>query len=321
MNHSKLIYERINSSTLSITTCLLPGKSNFSKLNTIRLIFILGFSWIVTVLLEANMYGRAPRTIDAQYLSLAVDSIETFHDHNQNQSAVPLMTFWSQIFNRTTKTWESMPDNLHYLIQDVDGNLEIIEKILKTLGIKNIAQFLDKVLETLERFNEAFEIPPDFDDTYLNIGLGAQLKLLQNQYPSIYQRWTQNNSNMQALADLTLRYAYRPSSDNFNENTIDPRTYFWLRDFVHENPQSILVTTWAQSIAEVRTNAHLGIRMPFNVNNVDVTVGANVLYGITSAIVYDLMDFKNYFNQDMQVCTDDFQCPEIETRYHVRSVT
>ena len=300
---------------------MLLGKSNFWKLNTIRLIFILGFSWIVTVLLEANMYGRAPRTIDAQHLSLAVDSIETFHDHNQNQSAVPLMTFWSQIFNRTTKTWESMPDNLHYLIQDVDGNLEIIEKILKTLGIKNIAQFLDKVLETLERFNEAFEIPPDFDDTYLNIGLGAQLKLLQNQYPSIYQRWTQNNSNMQALADLTLRYAYRPSSDNFNENTIDPRTYFWLRDFVHENPQSILVTTWAQSIAEVRTNAHLGIRMPFNVNNVDVTVGANVLYGITSAIVYDLMDFKNYFNQDMQVCTDDFQCPEIETRYHVRSVT
>ncbi|CAF5158326.1 unnamed protein product, partial [Rotaria sp. Silwood1] len=40
--------------------------------------------------------------------------------------------------------------------------------------------------------------------------------------------------------------------------------------------------------------------MSFNLNNVDVTVGANVLYGITSAIIYDLVDFKDYFNQDMQ---------------------
>lgn len=256
--------------------------------------------WIVTVLLEANMYGRAPRTIDNQHLALAIDSIETFHDHNQNQSSVPLMTFWSQVYNKTTNIWQSMPDNLHFLLKDVDKNLETIEKILKALGIKNAARFIDKAIETIDHLGDAFQIPPDFDDTYMNIGLGVQLKLLENQYPSLYQRWAQNNSNMQALADITVRYAYRPSSANFDENTIDPRTYFWLRDFVQEYPQSVLVTTWAQSISEVRKVAHLGVRMPFNLNNVDVTVGANVLYGITSAVVYDLMDFKNYFNQDMQ---------------------
>ncbi|CAF1219036.1 unnamed protein product [Rotaria sp. Silwood1] len=256
--------------------------------------------WILTALLEANMYGRAPKVIDTEHLSLAIDAIETFHDHNQNESSVPLMTFWSQIYNQTTKTWQSTPDNLRFLLMDFDNSLKLIEDILKFLGIKNIAQLIDKLRANVAAFEDVFQIPPDFDDTYLNIGLGAQLKLLQDKYPSVYQRWLETNSNMKKLIDLTLRYAYRPSSEDLDLNTIDPRTYFWMRDFVRDNPQAIIATTWAQNITEVRTVAHRGIRMPFNLNNVDVTVGANVLYGITSAIIYDLVDFKDYFNQDMQ---------------------
>jgi hypothetical protein len=247
------------------------------------------------------MYGHAPEIIDTEHLSLAIDAIETFHDHNQNESSVPLMTFWSQTYNQTNNVWESTPDNLRYLINDLDNNLKIIEDLLKALGIKNIAELIDKLRSISSSFENAFEIPPDFDDTYLNIGLGVQLKLLQNKFPSIYLRWLQTNSNMKKLIDLTLRYAYRPSSQYFDQNTIDPRTYFWLRDFIRDNPQAIIVTTWAQNISEVRKLAHQGIKMPFNLNNVDVTVGANVLYGITSAISYDLLDFKDYFNQDMQV--------------------
>jgi hypothetical protein len=257
------------------------------------------------------MYGRAPEIIDTEHLSLAIDAIETFHDHNQNESSVPLMTFWSQTYNQTTNVWESTPDNLRYLINDLDNNLKIIEDLLKALGIKNIAELIDKLRTISSSFEDAFEIPPDFDDTYLNIGLGVQLKILQNKYPSIYSRWLQTNSNMKKLIDLTLRYAYRPSSQYFDQNTIDPRTYFWLRDFIRDNPQAIIVTTWAQNISEVRKLAHQGIKMPFNLNNVDVTVGANVLYGITSAISYDLLDFKDYFNQDMQVNISElgfFQC-------------
>ncbi|CAF1410409.1 unnamed protein product [Adineta steineri] len=256
--------------------------------------------WISAVLLEANMYGRAPLTIDNEHLSIAIDAIEKFHDHNQNESSVPLMTFWSQVYNQTTDTWQSAPDNLRYLITDFDKNLEVIEVILKALGIKNIAELIDKLRTSSAQFKDVFEIPPDFDDTYLNIGLGVQLKLLQDKYPSIYSRWLQTNSNMKKLIDLTLQYAYRPFSQDSDKNTIDPRTYYWLRDFIRDNPQAIIVTTWAQNLTEVKKIAHRGIRMPFNLNNVDVTVSANVLYGITSAIIYDLLDFKNYFTQDME---------------------
>ncbi|UJR38379.1 hypothetical protein I4U23_031049 [Adineta vaga] len=233
--------------------------------------------WISTVLLEANMYGRAPQTIDTEHLSLSIDAIEKFHDHNQNESSVPLMTFWPQTYNETTNTWESTPDNLRYLIMDLDRNLLIIEDILKVLGIKNIAELIDKIRTGSASFKDVFEIPPDFDDTYLNIGLGVQLKLLQDKYPSLYSRWSQTNSNMKKLIDLTLEYAYRPSSQSLDQNTIDPRTYFWLRDFVRDNPQAIIVTTWAQNITEVRKVAHQGVRMPFNLNNVDVTVGVLAL--------------------------------------------
>ena len=247
------------------------------------------------------MYGRAPETIDTKHLSLAIDAIEKFHDHNQKESSVPLMTFWAQIYNKTTDKWESAPDNLRYLMEDLDQSLLVIEDILKILKIENIAELINKLRELASSTIDVFEIPPDFDDTYLNIGLGVQLKLLQDKYPSIYPQWVQTNSNMKKLIDLTLQYAYRPSSEYLDQNIIDPRTYFWLRDFIRDNPQAIIVTTWAQNITEVRKVAHQGIRMPFNLNNVDVTVGANVLYGITTAVIYDLLDFKEYFNQDMQV--------------------
>ena len=220
------------------------------------------------------------------------------------------MTFWSQIYNKTSNTWQSTPDNLRFLIDDFDNNLLILENLLNKLGIKNVAQFIEKVRLTGEGLEGAFEIPADFDDTYLNIGLGAQLKLVQDKYPSVFNRWTQTNLNMKKLVELTTRYAYRPSSSNFDQSTIDPRTYFWIRDFVRDNPQAVIVTTWAQNISQVRTFAHRGIRMPFNLNNVDVTVGANVLFGITSAIVFDLLDFKDYFNEDMQVKTSSSSSSE-----------
>lgn len=247
------------------------------------------------------MFGRAPRTIDTEHLSLAIDAIETFHDRNQVEVSVPLMTFWSQTFNESTGTWDSSPDNLKDLIVDFDNNLEKIEKLLKALGVKKVALLIDKLRTLTSGLKDVFEIPPDFDDTYLNIGLGVQLKQLQAQYPSVYSRWVESNSNIKALIELTTRYAYRPSSPRLDENTIDPRTYFWLRDFVRDNPEAIIATTWAQNITEVRYFGHRGVRMPFNLNNVDVTVGANVLFGLTSAILGDLLDFKDQFVGDIQV--------------------
>ncbi|CAF0992576.1 unnamed protein product [Didymodactylos carnosus] len=265
---------------------------------------IFATGWILTTLLEANMYGNTPLTIDAERLSLTLDTIAAFHNHNDAENNCN-MQFWSQMYNETTKTWISTPINVRSLIVNLDGNLSELERLLKLIGLENAAQLIDIILVQSKTFLDAFEIPADFDDTYLNIGLGATLKMIQNQYPSAYKQWLSSNKNFKKLCNDTVKYAYHPTSSQIDQNTIDPRTYFWLRDFLHDyiekqkkNP--ILVTTWIQNITEVRTQAAKGVKMPFNLNNVDVTVSANVLYGITSAILNQVEDFPLYFNNDMQ---------------------
>lgn len=44
-----------------------------------------------------------------------------------------------------------------------------------------------------------------------------------------------------------------------------------------------------QNIDEVRTDYYKGVAMPFEMNNVDVTVAANSVYGITSAVLSGLL--------------------------------
>jgi hypothetical protein len=36
------------------------------------------------------------------------------------------------------------------------------------------------------------------------------------------------------MYEVVKKYAYRPFSNNFDENTIDSRSYYWLRKFIDE---------------------------------------------------------------------------------------
>lgn len=84
-----------------------------------------------------------------------------------------------------------------------------------------------------------------------------------------------------------------------NKNFIDTRTYFFLRNFildaVKENRPVSLITTWIQNIDEQRKLFDKRVSMPFNLNNVDVTVGANSIYGITAGSIYNVNGFTESF--------------------------
>ena len=58
-----------------------------------------------------------------------------------------------------------------------------------------------------------------------------------------------------------------------------------------------------QNVDEQRTFKDNKISMPFNLNNVDVTVAANAIYGITAGSIYNVNDFGSAFLQsdDMQM--------------------
>jgi hypothetical protein len=57
-----------------------------------------------------------------------------------------------------------------------------------------------------------------------------------------------------------------------------------------------------QNVDEQRSLKEDSISMPFNLNNVDVTVCANAIYGISSASIYNVNEFGTAFlnSSDMQ---------------------
>ena len=124
-----------------------------------------------------------------------------------------------------------------------------------------------------------------------------------------------------------LKYAYKPFDSNINSNIIDPRTYFFARHFIQDaytkNQSISLITTWIQNIDEQRILSKEGVSMPFNVNNVDVTVCANSIYGITSATIYDINGFQQEFLdspefQQLYLNTTKFITWAIQTNYSSR---
>jgi hypothetical protein len=107
---------------------------------------------------------------------------------------------------------------------------------------------LHLVLVGRKAFLRAFQIPPDFDDSFVNLGLGALLKDLSQYLPAAFGQWTDKNTNITSLFDALRKYAYRPFSNDPNLNTIDTRTFYYMRHFLADaasrKEDIALVPTW-----------------------------------------------------------------------------
>jgi hypothetical protein len=57
-----------------------------------------------------------------------------------------------------------------------------------------------------------FKIPPDFDDTAVNLGLGTLLKDNIQQFPYASTTWQAQNSNLSSVFNAMKHYAYKPLS-------------------------------------------------------------------------------------------------------------
>jgi len=80
---------------------------------------------------------------------------------------------------------------------------------------------------------DAFKIPADFDDTFVNIGFGSLLAKYSVISSGPYQAWRSKNSKfVQAFEALKL-YVYRPLSGNIDSDLIDPRTFYYLREYLY----------------------------------------------------------------------------------------
>jgi len=84
---------------------------------------------------------------------------------------------------------------------------------------------------------------------------------------------------------------------------------FFLSDFLTETeliaqknneiPDISLIPTWILDIEQDKKTFYRGISMPFNVNNVDLSVNGNVLFGLIRFLLYG-SDSNEWFTEDLQ---------------------
>ena len=180
---------------------------------------------------------------------------------------------------------------------------------MKFVGLPQLSAPLASASDLILAFTRVFSIPADSDDTSCNLALGGKLASLKAKglLTQASDAWESSNNDEGKTFDMLKKYAYRPFSTDEDASKIDPRTYFWLHDFLTEikgkkgfQAESIvLVTTWLQSASEIPGSINAGSsKMPFNVNNIDATVAANALFGITEMVLHGPSAYREKFVND-----------------------
>ncbi|CAG2252670.1 unnamed protein product [Mytilus edulis] len=260
-------------------------------------------AWITSCLVEAYRYGNAPKPTEDQ-ITMSVDAIMDHRNKNLKYEN-SIMAFWPQILDEEFKVYQSTPVNLLAMFNLTQTtNWTVVYELFDKIGLHDVTEIMKHLLATREGYQHVFKIPPDFDDTSVNLGLGSLLRDNVMHFPYASAAWEGQNSNLSSVFNAMKHYAYRPLSGDRRVNTIDTRTYFYMRKFLEkaasEKKDVSLVTTWVQDLVDVKTQYFQGIDTPGNVNNVDITVCANALFGITNAILSGLVTSEVLYDPVLQ---------------------
>ena len=245
--------------------------------------------FIIEALVQADQLYPALNVNDEEITKAAL-ALSSHRDQNSD-AGVPLYSFWNQVSVQDpsgTKTqYRASPPNIDVPLSEAETGVTMVSKWLRRVGLVKYADVLKTVVSIEKAFSQAFRIPPDSDDTGCNLALG-RLLLTSQGYPNASQVWSSKNSRVAKVFDYFEKYAYRPNSGQYPANLIDPRTYLWARGFLQERKfkkDLALITTWMQSVDEI-TSQRFYRRMPFNLNNIDISVTVNALFGITQQLLF-----------------------------------
>lgn len=263
--------------------------------------------FVLQALVEAAELNPEVDVKDYEMLD-SLDAILTHRDRNSPIGA-PLYSFWNQRLNDKGNHYETFPVNIGIPLSEGLDGFSMLTGVLDTLHLSSLADKLSPVKSFIQQFFKDFRIPPDSDDTGCNLALGMKLSFLHRKFPRAYNRWASGNSDFDMLFQVVEKYHYDAFSSDNDKNTIDPRTFFWLRGFLQDaaksqgaNASVCLIPTWLLSQSEVAEGLlSRGISMPFEANNVDASVAANMLFGLSSALVYDSDNFAKYFSNDRKI--------------------
>lgn len=261
--------------------------------------------FVVSSLLEAQTLNAI--RVNRSVLGAALDAIASYHDANHPMET-PAISFWPRR-NTSSGVYEAYPPNL-FTPADFFGSLStFVDTVLKDLGLGFLGKYVGFIAEALDVVVNAFKIPSDFDDSGCNLAMGGWLSLLQNDFPNEYATWEKRHPKITSLLDLSLKYGYKPfsgsSQDGIYSNVLDSRSYAAIHPFLESlssnDPSTTIVSTWIMGVNETRKDFGT-MEMPFCVNNVDLSVASNFLYGSINAIVRNLNNGQvtKYVTQSQQ---------------------
>eukprot|EP00820_Chromera_velia_P020951 Cvel_29564.t1-p1 / transcript=Cvel_29564.t1 / gene=Cvel_29564 / organism=Chromera_velia_CCMP2878 / gene_product=hypothetical protein / transcript_product=hypothetical protein / location=Cvel_scaffold4063:1-3527(-) / protein_length=513 / sequence_SO=supercontig / SO=protein_coding / is_pseudo=false len=248
--------------------------------------------WVSTMLVEAYKRGtpNLPPPSD-ESISLAVKLMDAYMDKNIDKGS-GILFFWPQTYQKDKETWHAQPDNLSKIfdLRDVVKKFpDFIKNALYKIPVVGtiIKNFIEE-RSWPSAMRNVFNVPPDFDDSFVNLGLGALLKEQRKEFPQSWAAFEGMNGNNWMASRALVQFAYRPESDDFDQSVLDPRTYFWIREFLWEKTGQVegglfLPSTWVSNVTLDSILSEKGIFVPLHVNNVDLTVAVNVHSALTAA--------------------------------------
>ena len=272
-------------------------------------------SFVLMNLLES--YEISGRFIDEMSLKNGLDSLLQFKDKNYG-SKTPIYTFWKQNYQKEKNLWVQYTSNMKHVIDSLPPFSNRLIYWLELLKLEKLKNFLLTYNSLRGSFLNAYRIPSDNDDTFVNLALTSRLNKFDS-LRNISENWTNENTNYTELFHTVKKYAYRPFL-NFSKregdisktaDVIDTRSYFVMHGFITEQaekfkalnktPELILPTTWLSDI-EKQKNSSPYISMPFNVNNVDHNVAINFLFGLTNFVLFHKNSTERdiLFDEEMQ---------------------
>lgn len=233
-------------------------------------------------------------------MASALQSCLSNHDHYHPSSA-PIFGFWPQKLIATMEgfVWKQWSINLAGPARDGKFVIDVLRIMFDMIGLGPLYNKIVGQLETLfDKMLFRFSIPADADDTSTLLALTRQVYLQRQRSPWAWATWSDSGFDINEAFSIYGKYAYCPASSDPLANSIDPRSYFWARPFLNSlsDPEACVVTTWFESfdyIAGIWNGTLTGPLIPFNVNNIDPTVGANSLYAMSSML---LLNHSAWFN-------------------------
>lgn len=270
-------------------------------------------NFVIYALLESYEYGGL--IIDNKSLKLGLSAIMEFLDKTYDKK-VPIYTFWMQEYENGT--WAQRPENICQIVKTIPSIPQFLINLFTNIGMTSFADFLNTVNGHLETFSKIYRIPPDTDDTAINVALTGLIHKLKNKIDSnVADSWLENNSDYKSLFKYIKYFSYRPfnfTQENLNttrkfsnySDLLDPRSYYMLHNFltekVNKKEEVILPTTWVFDYNLEKQRYPLQT-MTFTINNVDFNVAANVLFGMTNIVLFynDTKYINEAFDSEMEV--------------------